>query len=155
MMKPLIVAAVLMAVSLAAPAAAQSASSTTTAPAAVATTGSAIPAGSGKIVMYRGSSVVGAAVGCPIRYNGAELVELSRGKFAEWLVPAGSYTIGNKSGDVEVSVAAGETKYVRCGIKPGLLSGRSDLKLVDQATFAEHSKDFKRKEILQPAALSR
>ncbi len=59
-----------------------------TAPAAAVATTPA--SNSGKVVMFRPATVLGAAVACPIRFNGREVVELARGKFAEWAVPAGA-----------------------------------------------------------------
>lgn len=103
------------------------------------------------IVMFRPASVVGFSVACPIRYKGKELVELGRGKFAEWRVPAGSYILANKTSSVEVNVTAGQTKHVRCSIKPGFMSGRADLQIVDQETFARNQAEFERKEV-EPAA---
>ncbi|AYJ87667.1 hypothetical protein D3Y57_19230 [Sphingomonas paeninsulae] len=99
------------------------------------------------IIMYRGSSVMGAALGCPIRYKGQELVELGRGKYAEWSVPAGDYILTNKTASVDVIVAAGQTKYVRCQIKPGFMTGRSDLQIVDEESFVQHRADFEKKDI--------
>ena len=100
-----------------------------------------------KIVMYRPSSIMGMGIACPIRYEGRELVELARGKYAEWPVSAGRYVLTNKTSSVEVSVNPGETRYVRCIIKPGFLSGRADLQIADEASFSEHSKDFEKKPI--------
>src|SRR5688572_6830901 len=67
---------------------------------------------SGSIIMFRGSGVWGAALGCPLRYKGREIVELGRGKYAKWAVPAGRYILVNGTASVEVSVMAGETRYV-------------------------------------------
>lgn len=106
---------------------------------------------SGTIVMYRQGSIMGAALGCPIRYKGEELVELGRNKFAEWEVPPGSYILSNKTSSIEVNVFSGQTKFIRCVIKAGMLSGRADLQIVDEETFRENSDDFERKEIDIPA----
>lgn len=106
-----------------------------------------------KIVMYRGSSVMGAALGCPIRYKEKEVVELGRGKYAEWVVPAGHYILTNKTASVDVHVDAGDTAYIRCQIKPGMLTGRADLQIVDKESFAEHQADYAKKEVeLTPAS---
>lgn len=110
-------------------------------------TGSAKP---GSIVMFRGESVWGAALGCPIRYKGREIVELGRGKFAQWSVPAGRYILVNGTASVEINVAPGETRYVRCQVKTGFLTGRADLQIVDQETFAVHSSDFQEKPVSSP-----
>jgi hypothetical protein len=98
----------------------------------------------GKIVIYRRGSVVGAALACPIRYKGEELTELGRGKFAEWNVAPGRYILENKTGSVEVYVEPGETRYVRCQIKTGMMTGRADLQIVDGTEFAKLSDDLKR-----------
>jgi hypothetical protein len=111
------------------------------------------PQPSGKIVMYRPGAMFGAVMGCPIRYNGKEIVELGRGKFAEWDVPAGSYALANKSSKVTVEVASGQTKYVRCYMKMGVFGGRATLEEVGEDKFAEHSSDFERKEIAVPVGI--
>jgi hypothetical protein len=103
-----------------------------------------------KIVIYRPGSIVGAGVACPVRYKGVEIVELGRGKFAEWDVPAGSYILANKTASVEVNLTPGQTKYVRCQIKPGFMTGRADLQIVDQESYAENAAKFERKEIATP-----
>lgn len=110
----------------------------------------AAPTGS-KIIMYRPSAVMGMGLGCPIRYKGQEVVELGRGKYAEWGVPAGHYILTNKTASVDIRVASGETAYVRCQIKTGMMTGRADLQIVDQESFAEHQKDFEKKDVEIPA----
>jgi hypothetical protein len=105
---------------------------------------------SGSIIMYRGSSIVGAAVACPIRYKNYQIVELGRGKYAEWSVPAGRYILGNGTTSVEVNVAPGERRYIRCQIKMGMLSGRADLQIVDEENFAQHRADYAQKQVTSP-----
>jgi len=107
----------------------------------------------GKIVMYRGSTMIGAAVACPIRYKGQEIVELSRGKFAEWEVPSGRYNLNNKTSSVDVTVEPGQTSYVRCSLKMGFFAGRADLQVVDQQSFTEHANDFEQKPIATNIAM--
>jgi len=104
----------------------------------------------GSIVMYRGSGVMGAAVACPIRYKGREIVELGRGKYAQWAVPSGRYILVNGTASVEVSVMPGETRYVRCQIKTGFLTGRADLEIVDEETFSAHRADYEEKPVSTP-----
>ncbi|WP_458836340.1 DUF2846 domain-containing protein [Rhizorhabdus wittichii] len=101
----------------------------------------------GKIIVYRGSSIVGAALGCPVRYKEQEIVELGRGKYAEFDVAPGRYILTNKTSAVEVIVDPGEVRYVRCMIKTGLLTGRADLQIVDKESFAQHQADYERKEV--------
>jgi hypothetical protein len=90
---------------------------------------------------------MGAGIACPVRYEGKEIVELARGKYAEWSVNAGRYVLTNKTSTVEVSINPGETRYVRCIIKPGFFVGRADLQIADEASFIEHRKDFEKKPI--------
>ncbi len=104
-------------------------------------------ANAGKIVMYRGSSIMGAGLACPIRYKGQDLVELARGKYAEWSVPAGRYILTNHTSSVEVAVDPGETRYVRCMIKTGMLTGRADLQIVDEESFNEHGSEYEQKQV--------
>ena len=117
----------------------------------VANTGST--PGTGKIVMYRGSSVFGAGVACPIRYKGHEVVELARGKFAEWVVPPGRYILNNHTSSVEVAVDPGETRYIRCMIKMGMLAGRADLQVVDEESFNEHRNQYELKPLIEVPAI--
>lgn len=105
----------------------------------------------GKIVMYRTATVMGAAVACPIRYKGHELVELGRGKFAEWTVKPGTYTLENKKMSVEVPVQPGETRYVRCVIKPGFMSGYASLENVYPEAFKAKADELQRKDVIEPA----
>lgn len=111
-----------------------------------------LAADSGKVIMYRQGAMMGLALGCPIRYKGQEIVELGRNKFAEWDVSPGSYILSNKTSSVEVNVFPGQTKYVRCQIKTGFMTGRADLQIVDEETFREHGAEYERKEVLIPAA---
>jgi len=102
----------------------------------------------GKIIMYRGSAVMGFGLGCPIRYKGQEIVELARGKYAEWSVPPGRYILTNHTSSVEVAVDPGETRYVRCMIKTGMLTGRADLQIVDEESFNEHRNEYEQKPVV-------
>ncbi len=125
-----------------------SASSTPVAPETpVAPQSAPVPPTTGKIILYRQSSIMGLGVACPIRYKGQEIVELGRGKFAEWNVPAGVYVVNNKTASVQVSVEAGKSSFVRCMIKPGFLSGRADLQIVDEESFNQHRNGFEKKAV--------
>lgn len=101
---------------------------------------------SGTIIFYRRGAVIGAAIACPIRHQGNEVVELGRSRVFEWKVTPGRYVLENKNASVEVTVEAGETRYVRCQIKSGFLSGRADLQTVDGTEYNEVKGD------LQPAS---
>lgn len=103
----------------------------------------------GTIILYRPGSVMGAALGCPIRYKGKELVELGRNKAAKWSVAPGRYILTNKTASVEVTVAPGETRYVRCQIKAGFMTGRADLQIVDDTDYAAHAANYEEKPVAQ------
>jgi hypothetical protein len=90
---------------------------------------------------------MGAGVACPIRYKGQEVVELARGKFAEWSVPPGRYILTNHTSSVEIAVDPGEVRYVRCEIKVGFLAGRADLQIVDEESFNEHRNEYEQKTV--------
>lgn len=101
----------------------------------------------GTIVLYRGATLVGAVIACPIRYQGREIVELGRGKYAEWTVKPGRYLLTNKTTTIEVSVEPGETRYVRCAITPGVLVNRTTFQMSDKATFEEEAAKLSSKNI--------
>ena len=133
MKKSLLLLAALFA---ATPAIAHGAQETTTTPTAASDQ-------KGTIVMFRGGSIVGAGVACPIMAQGKEITELARGKYSTWSVEPGTYMLNDKKNGVEVTVAAGETKYVRCSIKMGILAGKPKLKLVDAAEYAKDTYEEK------------
>lgn len=104
----------------------------------------------GSVIIYRSEAMMGFGLGCPVRHEGNQLVDLNPGKYIEWQVPPGRYVLLNKTASVEVTVEAGKKSYVRCVIKTGFLSGRSDLQLSDRATFEEHSADYDSLGVLAP-----
>ena len=134
-------------IAVAVPAYAQETTQPAPAPAIEGASESPAASANGKIVMYRPSSLMGYAVGCPIRFKGQEVIELGRGKYAEWAVPKGHYILTNKTSSIDVTVDSGGTSYVRCVIKPGFMTGRADLQIADQESFAEHQKDYEKKEV--------
>jgi hypothetical protein len=101
----------------------------------------------GRIVLYREPTIAGLASACPIRYKGRQIVELGRGKYAEWVVPSGRYLLTNKTSTVEVSVAPGETRYVRCKMKVSVLTHGAHLQLVDEESFAARKAELTEKKV--------
>lgn len=87
------------------------------------------------IVIYRRGSVMGFGLGCPVRYQGRLVVDASPGNALRWKVKPGRYILENGTSSVELTVEAGETRYVRCQVKPGFLTGRADLQVVDGTEF--------------------
>lgn len=105
----------------------------------------------GSVIFYRGESIMGAALGCPVRHEGSQIVDLRPGKYIEWKVKPGRYVLLNKTASVEVTVEEGKTSYVRCVIKSGFMTGRSDLQLSDRATFEQRSDDYDSLGVLEPS----
>lgn len=120
-------------------------------PAPLVATMPAPPEPKGSVIFYRGESIMGAALGCPVRYEGNTIVDLDPGKYLEWKVRPGRYVLLNKTASVEVTVEDGKASYVRCVIKTGFMSGRSDLQLSDRATFEQHSADYESLGVLEPS----
>lgn len=89
------------------------------------------------IIVYRPGTVAGAAIACPVRIDGIKLVELGRNKQFVWQVKPGRYVLENKKGGVEVIVAAGETKYVRCVMKLNMVTYSAKLRSSDASEYAE------------------
>lgn len=99
----------------------------------------------GKIVLYRQGAMMGFGLGCPIRFKEREVVELGRNKYAELDVKPGKYILTNKTSSVMIDVDAGETAYVRCTIKTGMLTGRADLQYADKESFEKQFHEFEKK----------
>lgn len=96
----------------------------------------------GTIIIYRRGTVVGLANACPVRVKGQQIVELGRNKAFVWQVKPGRYILENKTSSVEVSVDPGETRYVRCAMKMGVLTYRADLQIVDGTEYDELKGEF-------------
>jgi hypothetical protein len=63
------------------------------------------------------------------------------------LAPGISSQSASSGGPFRLLIAQfGPLHTFRCIIKPGFLTGRADLQIVDEASFSEHSKDFEKKE---------
>jgi hypothetical protein len=100
------------------------------------------PDGRGSVLLYRSEAIMGFGLGCPVRFEGKEITDLAPGEYIEWRAPPGRYVLLNKTASIEVTVEAGKTKYVRCVIKTGFLTGRSDLQPSDRSGFEKHRADY-------------
>lgn len=94
----------------------------------------ALKAGEGRIIFFRSSSMMGAAIQPEIRLNGTVVGTSQPGGFFYVDRPAGSYSVASAS-EVEktlsLTLAAGETKYVRSSVSFGVAVGRIQLQLED------------------------
>ena len=100
--------------------------------------------------MFRPSAITGAGFACPIRFRGHELVELGRGKWAEWPVKPGRYLLANKDHSVEINVASGEKRYVKCSMQVKTWTFSAHLELTDDYHWKEHSSEYTKKQISNP-----
>lgn len=70
------------------------------------------PAGRGQVVFFRATTSPGAAIG--VQENGAGLIDLEPGMYFVAQVAPGTHRFGaGAGGDVEVGIAAGQTRYVQ------------------------------------------
>lgn len=105
------------------------------------------PAGMGQIVFYRTGSMVGMAMGCQVNEgegtpDEAKVSSLGNGKYFILQTTPGTHEfwVRNERRDaLTLLVEEGETQYVRCKIKMGIMSGRPDIKPSDTAEFVEGS----------------
>ena len=99
------------------------------------------PADKGLIVFFREPNVMGAAMGVMIRNGGnAEVGSLRNGRYFALTAEPGTHVYGvqGETRDVlKLEVQPGKTYYVQGSIDMGLLAGRPNLSLVDEATFVE------------------
>ena len=106
---------------------------------------SEVKAATARIVFYRSSTLFGAAIACPIRYKGQEVVELGRGRKATLTVSPGNYVFSNGTSGTEVRVADGETAYIRCVINPGAFVGQTNFIQVSAEEFGRKVRGLKRR----------
>jgi len=87
------------------------------------------PTGKGQIVFFR-PSAMGYAILCHPRENGHLVTKLGNSKYSVVTVDAGKHgysVTGKDEGDVNVTVGAGETYYIRCTIKVGMWAGHPQI----------------------------
>lgn len=99
------------------------------------------PAHHGQIVFFRPGGM-GFALGCSVNENGQKISSLGAGRYFVMLAEPGrhEYTVKTEAKDtLALEVKAGETQYARCNIKMGIIVGRPDLKVSNEAEFRKHS----------------
>jgi hypothetical protein len=109
---------------------------------------SAPEAGKGQVVFYRTGGLVGAAISCNVRENGALVGGLSGGKYFVVNFEPGKHVFTTKSeatDTLNMEIESGETYYVRCQIGAGVVAGRPNLSPVEKAAFDEKSSGLKLK----------
>jgi len=90
----------------------------------------------GRIYFYRSASIVGAAIQPEIKLNGVSVGSTVPGGFFFVDRPKGNYVVSTAT-EVETNMsfalAAGETKYVRTTISPGVFAGHMNFELVSKS----------------------
>jgi hypothetical protein len=86
--------------------------------------------GQGQILFWRSGTIMGGAMGCGVNIEKERISALGAGHYFILPIAPGSYEFNAKSEakDVlKVDVKAGETSYVKCTIKMGIMMGRPNL----------------------------
>jgi len=90
----------------------------------------------GRIYFYRSTSIVGVAIQPDIKLNDDSVGSVPPGGFFFVDRPRGNY-VASSATEVESKVAfplaAGETKYIRTSISPGIIVGHINLELVNKS----------------------
>jgi Protein of unknown function (DUF2846) len=90
----------------------------------------------GRIYFYRSAAIVGVAVQPDIKLNGESVGSAAPGGFFFVDRPRGNY-VASSATEVEAklafTLAAGETKYVRTSISPGIIVGHMNFELISKS----------------------
>lgn len=103
------------------------------------------PEGKGQIVFFRAGGM-GFAMGCGVNENGERLSALGAGKYFILPVDPGShsYTVKSEATDLlTLEVEPGETYFIKCKIKMGIMVGRPNIAPSTQAEFDKEGADLK------------
>lgn len=101
--------------------------------------------GKGHVVFYRPGGM-GFALGCGVNENGERLSALGAGRYFILPVEPGShsYTVKSEATDLlTLEVEPGETYYVKCKIKMGIMVGRPNIAPSSQDEFDKDSTKLK------------
>lgn len=102
-------------------------------------------AGKGQIVFFR-SGGMGFAMGCGVNENDVRVSALGAGKYFVIQTEPGTHTYTAKSESKDVltlEIDPGETYYVRCTIKMGIMVGRPNLSPSTKEEFDKASSKLK------------
>ena len=100
------------------------------------------PEGQGQVVFFR-TGGAGFAVGCSVNENGQKVSSLGAGRYFVMVAPPGrhEFTVKSEAKDsLALEVEAGETQYVTCRMKMGLIVARPDLAPSTEAAFRKNAK---------------
>ena len=104
------------------------------------------PAGQGQIIFWRPGTMVGGAMGCGVNIGTERISALGAGKYFVLNLTPGAYEFNARSEARDVlnmEVEDGETYYVRCTIRMGIMTGRPNLSPSDAAAFNEKRENLR------------
>jgi hypothetical protein len=97
---------------------------------AVPTTLPAAPADMGQVIFWRPGTMVGGAMGCGVNQGTERISALGAGKYFIVNLTPGTHSFNARSearDELTLEVEPGETYYVRCTIRMGIMVGRPNL----------------------------
>ncbi len=103
------------------------------------------PAGQAQVVFWRPGTMVGGAMGCGVNMGTERISALGAGKYFVVNLAPGTHEFNARSearDALTLEVEDGETYYVRCTIRMGLMVGRPNLSPSDVAAFNEKRGDL-------------
>lgn len=121
-------------------------------PAAFATEGTkapeslpAPPEGQGQVIFWRSGSMIGGGLGCGVNIGDERISALGAGKYFILNLEPGAYEFNAKSEAKDVlalEVDSGETYYVKCTIRMGIVVGRPNLAPSTIEEFSRNKSDY-------------
>jgi hypothetical protein len=104
-----------------------------------------IPDGKGRIIFWRSGTMMGGAIGCGVNIGTERISAMGAGKYFILDLDPGAYEFNAKSEAKDVlntEVEAGETSYVKCTIRMGMMVGRPNLSPSTAEEFGEKRKSL-------------
>lgn len=101
--------------------------------------------GKGRIIFWRSGTMMGGAIGCGVNIGTERISAMGAGKYFILDLAPGAYEFNAKSEAKDVlntEVEAGETSYIKCTIRMGMMVGRPNLSPSTAEEFAEKRKDL-------------
>lgn len=95
------------------------------------------PEGMGQIVFFR-TGGMGGAMGCSVNENGEKVSSLGAGRYFIMVAEPGTreFSVKSEAKDtLRLEVEEGETQFVNCKIKMGIVVGRPDIRPSTEAEF--------------------
>jgi hypothetical protein len=102
--------------------------------------------GKGRIIFWRSGTMMGGAIGCGVNIGTERISAMGAGHYFILDLAPGAYEFNAKSEAKDVlntEVEAGETSYVKCTIRMGMMVGRPNLSPSTAEEFGEKRKGLK------------